>query len=251
MKALAWKEKDNEEFYEKHVISMLCAWEESFKAAYVKVLSRIFHTTIQEIDKIVKSVIILHDTGKLFIKYQTTLMKEGAIISRADYRHELVSASFAVISLSKSELTYIMSGAILLHHEPILMGQISRYAEPHLTITDVERRLRKVAKEKLEFNPDGIKWTSDKLRELMNVNPLPNSIRINEILESLKELMLALCIKCVPERKSELRLKVATLSTLLSVIDSYAASRNRGELDDCGTFITKRAKKAEVSLAWL
>ena len=249
---LAWKEGENEETYEAHINNMLNLWRGNFRNAYLPSLSRIIGSDKGYVNDLIEIMIILHDLGKLFIGYQKTLRKEERIISRAEYRHEIVSAALTFFVLPVSEELYVISGAILLHHEPILMGQVSRYAEPYLTITDVERRLRKSCGGVIEFNPDGIRWTREKLKEYsFNFSSnLPVEVEIDEILDKIKELMLMLCVKCSPERKATLRLKVSALGTLLSIIDSVAANRSR-KLDDGGTFITRRAEKSEVSLLWL
>lgn len=250
MKLLAWKEGLNEESYEGHVDSVLESWERGFKNAYLPSFSRIFTLDVGHVNNLVEVSIILHDMGKLFLGYQEALRGEKEAISRGEYRHEIVSAALTFFVLSADEL-YMTSGAILLHHEPILMGQVSRYAEPYLTITDVERRLRKTCGDIIEFDSEGVDWTCKKLQNYPFNKRIPEKIKVDDVLEKIKELMLRLCVKCSPQRKASLRLKVSSLGTLLSILDSVAANKNRKLLDGGGTFITKRAEKAEVSLAWL
>jgi len=248
MSPLAWKENSNEEDYESHVDNILQLWSNKFRNIYLPSLSRVFGLNKEYTNNLVEIAIILHDVGKLFIGYQKSLSREEKIVG---YRHEIVSASLVPFVLASSEGTYLVSGAILLHHEPILMGQVSRYAEQYLTITDIERRLRHACGKIVQFDLEGIKWTCKKLQKYPFNGWLPEEIGVESVLEKIKEIMLALCIKCSPKRRFELRLKVSSLGTSLSILDSVAANERRGSTDDGGTFITKRAKKAEVGLAWL
>lgn len=250
MKSLAWKEGLNEESYEDHVNSILELWRGNFKNTYLPSLSRIFSLNKEHVNNLIEVSIILHDVGKLFLGYQEALRGGKEAISRGEYRHEIVSAALTFFVLNVDEL-YLTSGAILLHHEPILMGQVSRHAEPYLTITDVERRLRKTCGDIIEFDSEGVDWTCKKLQNYPFNKYIPEEIKVDYVLEKIKELMLILCVKCSFQRRASLRLKVSSLGTLLSILDSVAADKNRKLLDDGGTFITKRAEKAEVSLAWL
>ncbi|MBS7612294.1 hypothetical protein KEJ27_08890 [Candidatus Bathyarchaeota archaeon] len=250
MKPLSWKEVSNEESYEDHVNSVLELWRGKFKNTHLPSLSRILTLDGEYVNNLVEVSIILHDTGKLFLGYQEALRGKKEAISRGEYRHEIVSAALTFFIVSADEL-YLTSGAILLHHEPILMGQVGRYAERYLTITDIERRLRKTCGDTIEFDSEGIDWTCKKLQNYPFNKYIPEEIKVDDALEKIKELMLILCVKCSPQRRASLRLKVSSLGTLLSILDSVAANKNRKLLDGGGTFITKRAEKAEVSLAWL
>lgn len=253
MTPLAWKEGLYEETYEKHVDSIINYWREIFKKSYLNSLSRILDLDTEHTKNVVEIAIILHDVGKLFIGYQEALKNRVSDIRR-EYRHEIVSAAITFFILPPEDILYITSGAILLHHEPILMGQIISHAEPYLTITDVERRLRKICGNYgnwIEFDRNGIIWTCKKLQEYPFNKYIPEKVEVDNILEKIKELILSLCIKCSFERKAILRLKVSSFATLLSILDSVAANESRGSSDDGGTFITRRSRKAEVSLAWL
>lgn len=250
MTPLAWKEGLYEETYEKHINSILNYWRENFKKSYLNSLSRTLELDTEYTKNVVEVAIILHDVGKLFIGYQEALKNEVSGIRR-EYRHEIVSAAVTFFILPPEDILYVTSGAILLHHEPILMGQVSSYAEPYLTITDVERRLRKICGNWIEYDLDGIIWTCKKLQDYPFNKYIPEKVKVDDILEKIKELTLSLCIKCSFERKAILRLKVSSFATLLSILDSVAANESRGPSDDGGTFITRRSRKAEVSLAWL
>lgn len=248
MPLLAWKEKSNEEIYGDHIDSILQLWDYKFKVAYLPSLSRVLGLNKNHTNNLVEIAIILHDAGKLFVGYQKSLREGRKIFG---YRHEIVSAALVSFILTVSEETHLVGGAILLHHEPILMGQVSKHAEPYLTITDIERRLRHTCGDIIQLDPEGVEWTHKKLQGYPFSNWLPEEIKSDCVLERIKEIMMALCIKCSSQQKSSLRLKVSSLGTLLSVLDSVAANEKRKTSDDGGTFITKRAERAEVSLAWL
>lgn len=248
MPPLAWKEDSNEERYEDHINSILQLWDCKFKVAYLPSLSRVLGLNKDHTNNLIEVAVILHDAGKLFVDYQKSLREGRKIIG---YRHEIVSAALVSFILTVSEEIHLVSGAILLHHEPILMGQVSKYAEPYLTITDIERRLRHTCGDIIQLDPEGVEWTCKKLQSYPFKNWLPGEIKLDYVLEKIKEIMMALCIKCSSQQKSSLRLKVSSLGTLLSILDSVAANEKRKSSDDGGTFITRRAEKAEVSLAWL
>jgi len=248
--SLSWRKNSREELYEKHVNDMLDLWRGRFRNTYLPTLSRMLQLDRDYIDDLVEVAIILHDVGKLYVGYQRALRGERADISRAEYRHEIVSASLTPFVLPAGEERYVSGGAILLHHEPILMGQVSRYAEPYLTITDIERRLRKACGEWVEFEPEGIEWTCRILQNYPFSCYLPERMNVDDILERIKDLMLMLCVKGSPDRRATMRLKVSSMGALLSIIDSKVANENRGPSDDGGTFITRRARRAEVCFLW-
>jgi len=254
---LAWR---NESF-ENHVMGMLELWNIKFSRAYTPTLSRVLDLNPREVNLLVKKAVILHDAGKLYRGYQEAL-RDGRSGIRAEYRHELVSAYYAhgwILGHRMSEVDYCLTSAIALHHEPILMGQVGRIREPYLTITEVLRRFNKVSQEGvLDMIDEGVSFLEGLLKTHVGLEVrLPRRVPVNRgeseeksLARILRDILLMASVKGSGQHKAKLRLKTASLLSVLCVLDSWVANRARGMDDDGGTFITRYAGLAEVPLAW-
>ncbi len=109
---------------------MLAAWER-VKDKYIPSMIRAMRAvgiefTEEDADRFMRTLIILHDVGKCSDIYQKHLNNNEPL---RGFRHELVSAYYAhkiLKEVFKDENVAFLGGAlvVMMHHEPILMGQI-------------------------------------------------------------------------------------------------------------------------------
>jgi len=114
---------------EEHAGAMLQAWEE-VKGKYIPSIIRAMKSYGVELgrddaDRLMRGLIILHDSGKGARLYQNYLWGGEKL---RGFRHELVSAYYTLNILQQlfdEKVAFVSSLAVMLHHEPILMGQVA------------------------------------------------------------------------------------------------------------------------------
>lgn len=132
---------------DEHVGKMLSEWNR-IKRRYLKTIQRSLRSldielSEKQIDELVETLIKLHDIGKASKIYQRHI-KNGETLK--GFRHELVSAYYAHQILKKKfneKVAFVGSLVVMLHHEPILMGQITSIKKKELTAEIVLDKLRK------------------------------------------------------------------------------------------------------------
>jgi len=238
---MSWKN----EYIEEHVSRMLELWN-AYKKAYKAPLTRLFkHLGGHDVDELVKCALIMHDVGKLVPRYQKYLAGEAEL---EGYRHEVVSAAVTAIVFKQRPWRAYVSAAVLLSHEPILMGQVLRTRERYVTLTSAARILRlaggkdRMSSERVLLEPDGVDAINQLLEKEGFEEKLMQEYEVEECLHALKEVVTITSL--VGDRSLE-RIRVAALVHVLTLLDSLAASEKRGD-DDGGTFISKNARLAEV-----
>ena len=229
---------------EKHLEAMLELWEGKYRRFYERPLQRLLRLEVGDADRIVKAAVILHDVGKLTERYQRYLeAKARGESARLGYRHEMLSAAVAFLTFASSPWRPLLSAAVLLHHEPILMGQTGRLGEEYVTLTRAYSMFRLVASEdRVELHPGGVDLINRLLeREGFSEKAEPVYGR-SQLEGALKD-----CVARVALRSDRglVRVKVAALTHVLTLLDSKAASARSG--DEGGTFVSRRAAVAEVA----
>ena len=220
--------------YERHIENMIKCWEK-IKGKYQKTFERILKLNAENIDFLVKAMIILHDSGKCTVFYQDAISR-GDTIGR--YRHEIVSA-YLTYKLLKSvvEEPYlsVISATILLHHEPILMGCVSTQREKGVTLTDIRGRVEyprkgyEASEEAKTLHPEFKKLFKYLFDEYLDakLNPNIDEIDPDELVETIGRIT-ALTSLCGDDSwRQEMRSMVALLLYILVVCDYYG-SRDRG-----------------------
>lgn len=239
--ALSWIDEPMEE----HLRTMLELWDKKYSKYYLAALRRLFKPYgCHEVYKIVTSAIILHDLGKLTYNYQAHLrMKErGEHTSLRYYRHEFISAAVSLLVLERYVWRYIVSGAIMLHHEPILMGQTRELGERYVTLTRIFTSLQEASVDsQILLDPDGVNAVNVLLRSRGFSETVCASYRVDRLREALKNLVIRIALR---SDRHVIRVRVAALTHILTLLDSLAA-RGRSN-DEGGTFVSRRASKAEV-----
>lgn len=242
----SWAEDGKAELFEEHINSMLTKWKNLYRKVYGAPLRRLIG---ERWDDAVRSGIILHDVGKLVKLYQEYARKRlsGESASLRGFRHEVASGAIAALLLRDVEWGYYVAAAVLLSHEPILMGQVGEAGEKYFTLTHAYRVLRAGSeKEKLKLEPVGVE-VANKILEGEGFRwSLEEEYPIDELMSALKGVVLRVAILSDAAVK---RVKVAALIHVLTLLDSLSASESRGA-DDGGTFVSKGAKRAEVAELW-
>ncbi|ASJ08819.1 CRISPR-associated protein [Thermococcus siculi] len=209
-----------------HVDAMLSAWE-SVKSKYIPSIIRAMRAvgiefTEEDANRFMKAIIILHDTGKCSDVYQRHL-KTGE--SLKGFRHELVSAYYAhgiLKEIFNEEVAFIGALVVMMHHEPILMGQIRSLDREELSpevvldklrnfngvVEDTEPFIKSMMKEKLGMIPEVPSPTrEDVLGEVIRLSVLarhrPDSDKLRMVVGALL-IPLVLCdYKGAEEREGE------------------------------------------------
>jgi len=130
---------------DEHVDLMLECWEKRRKR-YVHSIRRLLPSVEvglerQQVEDLMRSLIILHDVGKASRIYQRYISGEERL---EGFRHELVSAHYTYESLLPldGELTEIDALTVMMHHEPThdsehKAGELSELAKrPDSQVTD-------------------------------------------------------------------------------------------------------------------
>ncbi|WP_297068797.1 CRISPR-associated endonuclease Cas3'' [Thermococcus sp.] len=211
---------------EEHVEAMLSSWER-VKSKYIPSIIRAMRAvrielSEEEADRFMKTLIILHDIGKCSDIYQRHL-ENGEPLK--GFRHELVSAYYAykiLKNMFKEDTAFIGALVVMMHHEPILMGQIRSLDKEELSPEVVVDKLR-------EFK-GVVGGTGDFLRKMMSEHldftpnvPLPSK---DEILQHIT--MLSVLARHRPDSDG-LRLVVGALLIPLVLCDYEGAKSREGE----------------------
>lgn len=218
-----------------HTLACLNEWEK-IKPKYGKALARVLNLSRSDADKVVSTAVALHDVGKLAVPYQKALISDEYRGLKADFRHELVSAYVVHEALKPCGFVALISaGATMLHHEPILLGQIVRAGERAITVTDLRRRflatLRRLGASSMEF-ADGSAGVVSSICERINVAiELPASVEVSEIVSVLRRVIERLRNVGTPEFRNQIRLRVAALQHVIVLCD-YRSAGLRGHTDE-------------------
>ena len=242
---LSWAEDGKHELMEDHVRGMLERWKSKYRRVYERSLRRLVG---ERADEAVRCAIILHDVGKLARFYQKYLRKRlsGEKASLRGYRHEVASAAIAGLHLRGVEWGDLVAAAVLLSHEPILMGQVGEAGEKYFTLTQAQRSLG-VACSGGVLELEGVDVINGILRDEGFRWELRESYDLSECIDALKGLVARVAIL---GDAAVSRVKVAALAHVLAVIDSLSASEGRGGSDEGGTFISRGARASEVAELW-
>ena len=225
---------------EDHLEKMLNLWKSRYSKVYLGPLKRFFKDF--DSDRLVKSMLIAHDIGKLTDYYQKYLL--GEIKYLMNYRHEVVSAAIARIMFQGEAWSMYVSAAILLSHEPILLGQVGRSKERYFTLTSAGRILSMASRDSKDYVllvKDGVNVINGLLKREGFKERLYEKYRVVDCLRALKSVVVRTSLL---RDKDVIRAKVSLLIHILTLIDSLAARRRSG--DEGGTFVSKRAKIAEI-----
>lgn len=232
---------------EKHVELALNLWTNKYKKFYISSLNRVFRFESEPIneDEVVKATIILHDVGKLTSYYQEYIRAKSQGLERflKGYRHEIIGSAVTFLTFKQKPWRYLASGAVLLHHEPILMGQMLRLGEDYVTLTHAYYSLRVASQDnKVSLDEKGVDILNKILSREGFIERIPESLPIDEMEEAIKECIVRIALR---SDKPIMRVKIAALVHILTLLDSLAA-RSRSD-DDGGTFVSQRASLAEVA----
>lgn len=210
-----------------HVEAMLAAWE-IVKDKYIPSIIRAMRAvgvefTEEDAKRFMKALIILHDVGKCSDIYQRYLNNGEPL---KGFRHELVSAYYTYEILrdvfKNEDVAFVGALVVMMHHEPILMGQISSLGRDELSpevvldklrsfngvVEDTESFIKVMMKEKLGVVPEVPSPTrEDVLREVIRLSVLarhrPDSGRLRMVVGALL-IPLVLCdYKGAEEREGE------------------------------------------------
>ncbi|MEM4291994.1 MAG: hypothetical protein QXR50_04680, partial [Archaeoglobaceae archaeon] len=147
--------RQSKECFVQHIELLLDNWINRLEPKYLPSILRVCKKVDPSIDQdtlkgLINSMLIFHDVGKL-----TDIYEAGKGVG--DFRHEFTSAYVyhlclqGILNKVNYELKTAAVGAVLLHHEPILMGQVGQIHEEKLTATEIGRRLNGLGKEKAIF----------------------------------------------------------------------------------------------------
>jgi len=218
--------------YEEHIVEMLKCWDK-IREKYQKTLVRILKA--EKVDFLVKAMIILHDSGKGTEFYQEAISQNKGL---ERYRHEIVSSYLAYKLLDnrvQEPHLSVISAALLLHHEPILMGCIGTQRERGITLTDIRGRVEYPrggyeAEYKTKKLHSGFKETFENLfRKYLNfecdINL--NEIEIDDLIRVIGRIISLTSLSGDDSWRQQMRSMVALLLHILVVCDYYGA-RGRG-----------------------
>ena len=130
-----------------HVNKMLEYWDK-IKYRYLYTIVRVLKAygielSHKDVDEFMRILIKLHDVGKASKLYQNYIDGKRKLNG---FRHELVSAYYTYHILKKlknnEKLAFVGALTVMLHHEPIIMGQIRSLKKKELSAEVVLDRLR-------------------------------------------------------------------------------------------------------------
>ncbi|AMM53709.1 CRISPR-associated endonuclease Cas3'' [Pyrococcus kukulkanii] len=211
---------------ERHVEVMLKAWDE-VKARYIPSIIRALKAYNIELDekkadRLMRALIILHDTGKGAQIYQDHLHKG---INLEGFRHELVSAYYARELLRQvfdDRTSFIGALTVMLHHEPILMGQISILDRDELSPEAALDKLRKFDGVVPELEP----FLKEMFEKHLGIEIKVPEADLNAILRTIVELSVR--ARHIPD-SNRMRLLVGALLIPLVLCDYRGAEEREGE----------------------
>ena len=237
---LAWRDKEDlarQQFYETHIHKMIECWENYLKPKYIKSLQRVLEIDESTLDYIIKYMLIVHDSGKCTEYYQQN------ITSPKRYRHEIVSSYLAyklIDNVIDDRLRYLVSGAILLHHEPILMSSISYQRERGITLTDVRGRIEYPSGSNRDDSARRLHHDFKRLFEYLfkqylsdnneisakiinNIANLSSEIDVNDLINMLGDIVAILSLAGDDVWRHKMRFQVSALQYILIVCDYYSS----------------------------
>jgi len=237
---LAWRDKEDiarQQSYETHIHKMIECWENYLKPKYIKSLQRVMELDENALDYIVKYMLIVHDSGKCTEYYQRN------ITSPKRYRHEIVSSYLAyrlIDNVIDTKIKYLVSGAILLHHEPILMGSISYQRERGITLTDIRGRIEYPSGSKRDDSARRLHYDFKRLfkylferylsdnnkiltKIISNMANLSDEIDINDLIDTLGDIVAILSLAGDDVWRHKMRFQVSALQYILVVCDYYSS----------------------------
>ncbi|NJE30781.1 CRISPR-associated endonuclease Cas3'' [Thermococcus sp. 18S1] len=211
---------------EEHVETMLRAWV-GVKDKYIPSIIRSMRAydvelSREEADRLMKALITLHDSGKGARLYQDYLANRARL---RGFRHELVSAYYTLKILPQlfdEKTAFIGSLVVMLHHEPILMGQITNLDRDSLSV--------EVALDKLR-NFDGVvpeldEFLRESFRENLGVDVDVPTAGPGDVVKTVVELSVK--ARHLPDA-GKLRLIVGALLIPLVLCDYKGAEEREGE----------------------
>ncbi|MEM3928204.1 MAG: CRISPR-associated endonuclease Cas3'' [Archaeoglobaceae archaeon] len=208
-----------------HVESMLKAWEIA-KKKYISSIARVMSSenikiSHSEVDRFMKSLIILHDTGKGAKIYQENI-ETGEF---RGFRHELLSAFYTKEILEQifdRKKAFIGALVVMIHHEPILMGQIENIQKEELSPEVIVDKLR-------NFNgvvPALKDFIVDSFKDFLNVSVNVPDVDLDALMQTVMELSVR--ARCLPN-SDRLRVVVGCILLPLVLCDYKGAEERGGE----------------------
>ncbi|MEM4847490.1 MAG: HD domain-containing protein [Thermosphaera sp.] len=242
--ACAYYENDScKETLCEHTLRILNVWDKCVAKYYLRALTRVLG---KKTDLLMDIALLMHDTGKLIYVYAESKY-------RRFYRHEIVSAYYAYkmlrnLNIANNEYDYIIPLAILLHHEPGILGKYAgEIGERYVTFSTVKAMLEDIPSNKLEPVRDSAfeRLICDRLgKRGINVDTCRSSLdqvlpSINHTdVESTVKNLLAKVLHGDISWRSVTRARVAAVLHPLVLSDSLAAYIGRM---DSGTWVVRRA----------
>lgn len=211
---------------EEHVELMIKAWERA-KRKYVPSIERVMRSESidmdhSDADKLMKSLIILHDTGKGAKIYQENIETEKFY----GYRHELLSAFYTKEILNQlfdRKTAFLGALVVMIHHEPILMGQIERIYKEELSPEVIVDKLR-------EFDgvvPSLKDFIVNTFKDLLGIKVDVPDVDVDTLLQTVMELSVK--ARSLPN-SDKLRLVVGCILLPLVLCDYKGAEGREGEM---------------------
>jgi len=216
-----------------HVNKMLEYWDK-IKYRYLHTITRVLKAYgielgYKDADEFMEILIKLHDVGKASKLYQDYIDGKRKLNG---FRHELVSAYYTYHILKKlknnEKLAFVGALTVMLHHEPIIMGQIRNLKKRELSAEVVLDRLGS-----FDGMVDELKdWLKQKVG--ISIENVTNNDGSNK--ESKKErdeiirFVFEMSVKSRHMPNSEkLRLIIGALLLPLVMCDYYGAKDREGE----------------------
>ena len=209
-----------------HVNDMIEYWKK-IKHRYLKTIERALEALkikldTEKVDELMELLIKLHDIGKASKIYQRAIINDQEKLM--GFRHELVSAYYAYhILLKKFEdknLAFIGALTVMLHHEPIIMGQIRNLRKKELTAEVVLDKLK---------NFDGMVEGFEELIKRLIGNSIGDIIKNEPNKEDIIRFVVEISVKARHTPNSEkFRFIVGTLLLPLVMCDYKGAEKREG-----------------------
>ncbi|MEM4863335.1 MAG: hypothetical protein QW706_09205 [Candidatus Nezhaarchaeales archaeon] len=242
--ACAYYENDScKETLCEHTLRILNVWDKCVARYYLRALTRVLG---KKAGLLMDIALLMHDTGKLIYVYTEPRYRKF-------YRHEIVSAYYTYkmlrsLNITNNEYEYIIPLAVLLHHEPGILGKYAgETGERYVTFSTVKAMLEDIPSNKLKpirgstfehLICNRIGQHSINVNTCMSgLNQVLSSINHADVESTVKNL-LAKVLHGDISRRSVMRAKVAAVLHPLVLSDSLAAYLGR---KDSGTWVVRRA----------
>ncbi|MEM3382786.1 MAG: CRISPR-associated endonuclease Cas3'' [Nitrososphaerales archaeon] len=236
-------EQGRVETYEEHIKAMFSEWDK-IRRRVIPSLIRLYDCSSEHMEFLVKSIILMHDIGKLTPIYQKYLFKiKQRIKSLLNFRHELVSViwhywTFKNLYREKFGESYenILSEAmasIITHHEYWALQTTKNY-RPDYVISDLNKWFEKEiilihgSKELLSHMAESLLHIKVQIAEQIPIKW--------EAYEALRVMFNHVDKKGIVAHKIAIR--ATTLLQILCVCDIRAAQK-RGERSSPHSYITE------------